>query len=396
MELISTAKALDAHLKRLIQTHSTISFGVAWASATTAVYEALLRNEAKIRTAVIGIHFYQTDAKVLMDFAGSEHVRFVMQPDGVFHPKVFLFRSDNGWEAIIGSANLTAGALGKNTELGMLITHRDGLDVEEIQKLVESYGQNARVVTEDDAKRYQAIREARRPQLDRLMDLYGERPAGKAAVDSSVMTLGWENYLALLKEDKQHGFKERLAFLDQIKTAFASAATFQDLDGQTRRAIAGLPNQVIASAAWFGSMQGAGVYKNVVIERPEPLSRALEHIPEQGTVTKLQYNKFIADYCSAFPDGRDGIGTATRLLSMKRPDQFLCVDSANRKLLAKDVGLVRPDQLDYPRYWDEVVERIMDAPWWRSAPPTSGLALKAWNARAAMLDALFYQPKSSQ
>lgn len=391
MELISTAKALEAHLKRLIETHSTISFGVAWASANTAVYEALFRNKVKISSAVIGIHFYQTDAKVLMDFAGSEQVRFVMQPNGVFHPKVFLFQSDGSWEAIIGSANLTAGALGKNTELCTLITHRDGLAVEEIQKLVNGYGQYARVVSKDDAKRYQAIREARKPQLDKLMDLYGERPSGKAAVDSSVMTLDWASYLMLLRTDKQ-GLKERLAFLDEIQAAFARAPTFQDLDGQTRRAIAGLPNQVIASAGWFGSMQGAGVYKNVVIERPEPFSRALEHIPVQGTVTKSQYSRFIEEYCSAFPDGRDGIATATRLLCMKRPDQFLCVDSANRKRLAKDVGLVRPDQLDYMRYWDEVVERILDAPWWRSAPPPSGQALKAWNARAAMLDALFYEP----
>ncbi|WP_079228831.1 phospholipase D family protein [Pseudomonas putida] len=394
MELISTANALQAHLKRLIEGHDSISFGVAWASATTDVYNALIKNKTKIRSGVVGIHFYQTDAQVLLDFAGFEHVKFVMQPDGVFHPKVFLFRSDNSWEAIIGSANLTAGALGKNTELSTLITHRDGLNIQEIQSLIEGYSQNARVVTEDDAKRYQAIRDARKPQLDKLMDLYGERAAGKAAIDSSVMTLDWESYLVLLKEDKQHGFNERLAFLDQIKVAFASAPTFQDLDGDTRRAIAGLPNKVMASAAWFGSMRGAGVYKNVVIERPEPLSRALEHIPEKGTVTKAQFNKFIAHYRSAFPDGRDGIGTATRLLSMKRPDQFLCVDSANRKLLARDVGLVRPDQLDYLRYWDEVIERIMDAPWWRSAAPPSGLALKAWNARAAMLDALFYQPRS--
>lgn len=140
-------------------------------------------------------------------------------------------------------------------------------------------------------------------------------------------------------------------------------------------------------------MQGAGVFKNRVISQPEQLSKALDQIPLEGTVTKSQYLAYVQAYCSAFPDGRDGIATATRLLTMKRPDQFLCFDSANRRQLAWDIGIVRADQLDYERYWDEVVERIMDAPWWNSAPPVSGPELKAWKARAALLDALFYEPK---
>ncbi|WP_085276759.1 hypothetical protein [Pseudogulbenkiania subflava] len=37
-------------------------------------------------------------------------------------------------------------------------------------------------------------------------------------------------------------------------------------------------------------------------------------------------------------------------------------DGANLKKLAQDVGMKRPDKLDYGRYWAEVVERLQQAP----------------------------------
>lgn len=393
MKLITTAKALESQVQRLIKSHSNISIGVAWASASTESYKLLLEHRKKIRVAVIGTHFYQTDADVLDDFIDSDRVKFVLQPSGVFHPKVYLFWSDDFWEAIIGSANFTAGAFGKNTELCTLLTMDDGLDLTELQSLIDEYAESARTITGPEAERYRRIQASKKPELRKLMDQYGEKPPRKLAIESTVMGMDWPSYLAKIKEDEQHGFDERLVLLDWMQKAFASAPHFKDIDAQTRRAIAGLPNQVMETAAWFGSMQGAGTFKNVVIQRPRHLSDALDQIPTSGTVTRAQYLCFIHEFCKAFPNGRDGIGTSTRLLSMKRPDQFLCVDSANLKRLAKDVGIIRADQLDYERYWDEVVERIMDAPWWRSEPPISGPDLKAWKSRAAMLDALFYEPK---
>jgi hypothetical protein len=393
MKLITTANSLASETQRLIKHYPNISFGVAWASASPSSYKLLLKHREKIRVGVIGIHFYQTDADVLDDFIDSQQVKFVLQASGVFHPKVYLFWNDDFWEAIIGSANFTAGAFSKNTELCTLLTKDDGLDLAQLQSLIDQYSENAKTLSADEAKRYRHIRESKLPELHKLKDQYGQMPPSKPAIESEVMGLDWQSYLALIKQDDQHGFEERLLMLDWVQRAFASVAHFKDLDAQTRRAIAGLPNEVLETAAWFGSMQGAGRFKNRVIDQPQHLSDALDHIPLTGTVTRVQYKSFIKSFCKAFPDGGGGIGTSTRLLSMKRPDQFLCVDSANLRKLAEDVGITQVTTLDYDRYWDEVVERVMDAPWWKSKPPTSGPDLKAWRARAAMLDALFYEPK---
>ncbi|POD49478.1 hypothetical protein BKM15_22255 [Pseudomonas syringae pv. syringae] len=306
---------------------------------------------------------------------------------------MYLFWTNHQWEAIIGSANFTAGAVRENTELCTLLSHEDGNHLQDLQALLGGYSDLAKSITSTEAANYRRIWKAKQPELCKLVDNYGDKPSTKSAIESEVMSMDWPTFLVKLKGDNSHDFDDRLDLLDNIQKVFASMPHFKDVDAQTRRAIAGLPNKVMEHAGWFGSMKGAGVFKNVVIESPDFLSTALDQIPSAGTVTKKQYQRFIAEYLKAFPNGRDGIGTATRLLSMRRPDQFLCVDSANLRKLAKDIGMANSTQLDYDRYWEEVVERIMNAPWWKSAPPKSGKELKAWKARAAMLDAIFYEPK---
>lgn len=392
-QLIATNKEFELNLARLIESYPNIAFGVAWASSSTKLYELLLQKKQKIRAGVIGTHFYQTHPKVLEDFVQSECVKFMLQPKGVFHPKLYLFWGGGNWEAIIGSANFTAGALSENTELSTLISAEDGNRFNELQEIVRRYSAAARTITKQEAVNYRRIWQAKQPELRKLMDQYGESPTTKPAVDSYVMSLDWASFLSEIQRvDETHGFDERLVLLDKMQNAFLSTPHFKDLDGHIRRAIAGIPNNAIENSAWFGSMKGAGVFKNKIISYPEQISVALDCIPLEGTVTKAQYENYVAEFVKAFPDGKDGVGTATRLLGMKRPDQFLCVDSANKKKLAKDIGIKRASKLDYARYWDEVVERIMDAPWWKSSPPKSKKELRAWRARAAMLDAIFYEP----
>lgn len=56
----------------------------------------------------------------------------------------------------------------------------------------------------------------------------------------------------------------------------------------------------------------------------------------------------------------------------------------------------RPNRLDYERYWTEVVERLQESPWWNFPMPKNRKEAKAWKARAAMLDALFYEKSNKE
>jgi HKD family nuclease len=117
MKLITTNSALRKHLMQCLNKYSNVEFAVAWASAHTDVFKKLVSSRAKIKRAIIGTHFYQTHPDVLDRFVDSQVVKFIRQPSGVFHPKIYLFSNRDAWDALVGSANLTGGALGENTEV---------------------------------------------------------------------------------------------------------------------------------------------------------------------------------------------------------------------------------------------------------------------------------------
>lgn len=393
MKLISTNFALKSNLLRLIIKYENISFATAWASAGNDVFAEFINSKAKINTGVIGTHFYQTHPEVLDQFVGSSQVKFVLQPEGVFHPKVYAFWTAESWEILIGSANLTAGAIKVNTELSTLISHEDGTPdlLDEVLATIKGY--DCRAVSQIDADNYRRIWQLKASIRDKLNGSYGGIAATKPEVESPVMTMDWPTFYAEIQKDKTHGFADRLGMLDKVAQEFAKVKHFNDIPFEERLGIAGLRSLAIKNSEWFGSMVGAGKFYKLMNASEPAFSVALDAISPTGVITRQQYETFIREYLKAFPDGRDGLGTATRLLSMKRPDTFLCVDGANLKKLAQDVGMKRPDKLDYERYWTEVVERIQQAPWWQSSEPKQQNEAKAWQARAAMLDAIFYEAK---
>jgi hypothetical protein len=72
----------------------------------------------------------------------------------------------------------------------------------------------------------------------------------------------------------------------------------------------------------FGSMCVSGTFANLVIVAPASLSDALDFIPLMGAVTQDDYDH----YCKAFIAAFDQNGRAARLLAIKRPNAFVCID----------------------------------------------------------------------
>ncbi|WP_072762066.1 phospholipase D family protein [Rhodanobacter sp. OK091] len=393
LELISSNKKLVNTLSRLIEDYTEIQFAVAWATSGNSVFELLQTHYGRISRAVIGTHFYQTHPDVLDAFHGLKEVRFVLQPSGVFHPKIFLFRNRDFWEALIGSANLTNGALGKNSEtmllVGGAIGEPNNLE-HKMGRLIEEYWGDAKTIKKSEAKAYRQIWEQKRAMLDRLNGQYGSNRASRSPTESPVMSMAWRDYFKAVKADPYHGFENRCDILAIVRKAFAENDSFAEMDLAMRKTIAGLPNDEEDRWGWFGSMQGAGYYHQAVNNNNEHISRALDHIPRRGTVTRSQYESYIAEFIKAFPNGKHGVAIASRLIALKRPDQFICLDGKNQKALCDDFS-IKQSGMNYERYWDEIIGRIMDTPWWNSERPKNKIEGAVWDGRAAMLDAIFYE-----
>jgi hypothetical protein len=204
------------------------------------------------------------------------------------------------------------------------------------------------------------------------------------------MSMSWGSFYNEVQKSSQHNFKERCELLDLAQNEFQSGLPFNKMEPGLRYMIAGLRTEYDSRWGWFGSMIGAGKYYAAVKRNDIHLSQALGLVPLDGIVTRAHYNAYLQEYKLAFPEGRHGIATATRLLALKRPDQFVCFDKMNKTRLCEDFG-IKASGMNYERYWDEIVERIMDSPWWNSPAPTRPLELSAWRGRAAMLDAIFYE-----
>jgi hypothetical protein len=91
-----------------------------------------------------------------------------------------------------------------------------------------------------------------------------------------------------------------------------------------------------------------------------------EEPPER--LDRRQFDAFASEY------QRKGVamGTASRLLSMKRPDLFVCVDSKNRPGIARAFGVTVSSLQTFEGYWD-LMQRIWRCPWWRAPRPGRAL-----------------------
>jgi HKD family nuclease len=391
MKLISTNDGLKKELSRLIRVYPEVAFAVAWASAETAVFKQLCAAREKIQKGVIGTHFYQTHPDVLDQFVRSKSVRFKLQPSGVFHPKIYLFWSDDYWEAIVGSANLTRGAMEKNSEVSLLISSEDApMEMRRsLLKLIEGYWEKAEKMSVGEAARYRNMWLLKKPTIDRLSGRYGSNQATRPPTKSKILSLSWKDYVAEVRKDSYHGFVKRCALLANVRKEFESTAHFSSMPMATRLAIAGLPNKLEERWGWFGSMQGAGLFFKAIKQNDIHISRALDNIPMKGFVSKYHYAAYIKDIKKA--SFIHGIGTVSRLLALKRPDQFVCIDGKNKKAFCEDVG-IKQNALSLESYWDEVVERVVGSPWWQVGRPSqSAVEASIWDGRAAMVDAIFYE-----
>lgn len=135
-------------------------------------------------------------------------------------------------------------------------------------------------------------------------------------------------------------------------------------------------------------MVGSGRFKNRIIENEIRISEALDEIPLSGQITKAHYDRYIRHFSTVFKGNY--IGTSTRLLAMKRPDIFVCLDNKNRKALCEAFG-IKKSNLDYESYWDDIVLRIYDSDWWLNPQPKDDLEKRISSSRAALLDSLYYE-----
>lgn len=400
MKLITDFTTLEKQFLRLLDKYSKYYWLTAWASSKSTSFDKLVKNKQKIEKIIVGIHFYQTHPDFIETFLESENVKYIKQPEGTFHPKIFLFyNNDNDWEILVGSANFTKAAFTINTEIVTLIESTE-LNAKKILtqtfKIVNSTWLDSKYFDSDELNDYRNIWKNFRPKINSLSGSYGKNTLkGKKKIKPfylvPVANMDWNTFMKKVNADQYHSLASRIKVLKISKNLFRKVDSFHDLTDDERKFIAGIPNTLPVDKdvdwGYFGSMKGAGIYKNRIIEKDVNISKALDEIPLSGQITKIHYQRFLEHYKKTFEGNY--LATATRLLAMKRPDTFVCLDSKNRSALCKDFEITQAG-LDYDRYWNEIIERIYDSNWWINPKPKNKIEKSISDSRAAFLDSLYY------
>lgn len=387
-------KDTDKLVLQLIQKCKRLRWAVAWASSSFPLYQTLKLNEHKIDQLIVGVHFYQTHPEFIKAFLNHSKVRFKLDTQGVFHPKLYLFEHDSReWDCILGSPNFTKAAFTVNEEVAVHFCHSDlnAANVyAQMDQILNTYFAEAKIVTEAQRSSYESIWRRQKCRLHRIAGTYSdpeEPQVCKSPLTSTLFNMKWVEYFEWVNKDQHHSVEGRLRVLEMARELFSSKPHFADLDLEDRRAIGGLNDEYGLNWLWFGSMRGAINFKARIRDNDATLSRALDAIPLAGPVTRKDFQTYIS-LAGPTLGKNNPLATATRLLALKRPDYFVCLDSKNETSFLKDFGITKKIQiLDY---WDRVVERIIDSNWWNSEEPKNDLARRIWHCRSAFLDVPWY------
>lgn len=392
-----SSKAVQRRLKRFIEEYDEIHWAVAWGTSTPLAKQ-LFAHSGKFRNVTFGVAFCQTDPRIVDALVGVPNAYVATKfSDGTYHPKVYAFRSGKRAAAIVGSSNFTHGGLGKNHEAALSIIgtadERTFVDLFQFVKDSAGYGQK---VSKDYADAYRAHFK----RADKLQ----KPPRNHVQVRTSpattkLLTMEWTDYVRRVRNSGAHDFDESLELLAIARRWFAEEPSFAKFSSPQRKAVAGTlgeyektDDDLDRDWGWFGSMGGAGSFANRVKDNDRWLARAVDGIPRSGEVTHSQYQQFRTLFLRAFARSKrkGGVSVASRLLAMKRPDTFLCVCEPNRDRASDALGFARTT-LNLDNYWTRVVEPIRYSTWHNVDKP-DGADGELWEARAAMLDALFYRP----
>lgn len=372
---------------------------VAWADSGP-VADRLIENKRKFQSVTVGLDFCATDPDFVDAILNAPNAYVFKKNGACFHPKVFLFVTGEKAEAIVGSANFTNGGLGSNVEACLHL--RCSINEPAIESLIvtmESYAPHRQPVTQQlsEAYRRQAEIAAKRPRSPAPV-LPSEEQAFHT-INSDLVKMSWPEFIREAKRDPNHHFNTRMKFLRYLQTLFAREQSFLQLTSSEWKAVAGIvhPDAVADSGlemyqiGWFGSMQGSGSFTKLVAHQDEHIAKAIDVIPRRGMVTKSCYDEFCDLFTDAFAhSARIGrYPTASRLLAMKRPDVFACVNNGNKARLAEALGFA-PSTLSLENYWDRVIEPIRMSTWYNAKRPR-GPDAEAWDYRTALVDAIYYQ-----
>jgi hypothetical protein len=213
----------------------------------------------------------------------------------------------------------------------------------------------------------------------------------------------WPLYISFIEQQANlHALEERLSLLDYVRgledTPLAEMKELDRLAFSGKHTSKHIHTHYNFDIEWFASTKGAKIFHTLITERPSSFDHALSFIPLTGDVTFAQYQQFVAAYKIIFTtytkfktNGEKALlAPATRLLAMRRPDQFIAITNVKIDVLCQGFGIVKFNNDNFDGYWHDLIGSIRTSPWWYESEPADERQSKLWQARVILVDLFLF------
>src|SRR5262245_8500262 len=130
---------------------------------------------------------------------------------------------------------------------------------------------------------------------------FNDKRGGKSPLRTPLLKMPWDAYYQRVLAERHHDVDKRIAVLDEARRLFETRGSLSGMSKAERQGIGGFAARGDVPWGWFGSMFGAGVFKNLVNANSPGLSRALDAIPMRGAIRRDEFLRFIDAYVGSYP-----------------------------------------------------------------------------------------------
>ena len=213
----------------------------------------------------------------------------------------------------------------------------------------------------------------------------------------------WPIFTDFIEQQSElHALEERLALLDYVHVM--QDKPLSEMNENERLAFAGkhtndhCHTQYNFDVEWFAGTKGAKTFHLLLAEQPGNFDKALAHIPLVGDVTPAQYGEFVSDFKAIFSSytknksagEKAPLVAATRLLAMRRPDQFIALTNAKIEVLCQGLSIAKFNAFDFESYWQDMIGTLRTCAWWHQEQPEDERERKLWRSRAVLIDVFLF------
>lgn len=401
---------LSERFQENVECSTHVDIAVAWATKTSALDQlvnAVEENGVSL-CIIVGTHGNATDPDVLDRLNDIGELRLVPHRGPLFHPKVYIFRGEEDSIALIGSANFTNGGFGENVEAVF-----ETKQLRSVRKWFKSQWkqcgklrENANKKSRNEAiKKYRSRRRLKPPSrvLTEMMGKPMRDPGSRLEYLDQVQD--WSGYVkALIQcqrwwEDHQRGLTVYGATRSWTHTIeqVGLLATMNDWDGLNQDEV----RQLLPNPGEYND----GNLDSGLLGTTRPIARNI-FLEDMDFRHRLQdaVTSVVNAHPTEFPDVAVravddimerkyiGIGVATRILALARPDMVVSLNGASREGLAQifpgidGLGRDKCKSDDYGMFLD----RLYEEQWFDSEKPSDVFEQRLWSMRAALLDCFVY------